>query len=476
MTEVEQVLATQGVGPAEALARRVIAEAADGDARAQGELALANVLLRRHDEAALAEAEALLDGAASSPVQLQLRAIAYARRGRASDALGAFDRAYRLADSDAALRARILLAWALQLRNFGLFEDAQRLAERSLELRLQLDDREGAAMCYGTLAFIAQRQGRFEAERDALVADLRLCAELGNVADLPALHARLAGALIGLGKYAGAWDESERAIALETARSGDAVTRTHGFAWREQARVCLVSGRLAEGLALVERAADAFARDPYGSALVRLTEAELAIAVRDADRARRAIAAAKPAFVMHGALPELAELVLLEVEIGGAIDEALVQRLLPALVAAGMTGSEIYRRAKDALARHAPTSTFERAAAQAAMLRGLAAVAALDEPVAAAVVAARVAALADARRFVRAATEAGAIVAVGVGGEAIAVLVGANHDAAARRLVETLAGIATTHAAGTVEIERLWPAGVRARGEAVERALRELPR
>jgi tetratricopeptide (TPR) repeat protein len=473
MATVERVLATQGVDKAEQAARAACA--APGGAEA--ELALANVLLRKHGDAALAEAEQLL---ADKPdaIARQLTGIAHARRGRAREALEAFEEAYKLADGNPALRARILLAWALQLRNFGLFEDAQRLAERSLELRLQLDDHEGAAMCYGTLAFIAQRQGRFEAERDALVADLRLVERLGNHADVPALQARLAGALVGLGKYAGAWAEADKALALETGLvAAGVVTRTHGFAWREQARVCLAGSRFDEGLALVDKAAQAFAgaKDPYGAALVRITEAELALASGDHGRAREAIAAARPAFVSLGALPELAETVLLEVEIDGErTEEALVQRLLPALVTAGIT-SALHRRTKETLARLAPAAAFERAAAQAGMLRGIAATAALDAPTAGTVIAARVPVLADARRFVRAAVDAGAIVTVGVGEDALAIVVGANHEARAQKLSTGLAGLALATATGTVELERLWPAGVRARGEAVTAAVKALP-
>jgi tetratricopeptide (TPR) repeat protein len=464
--EVEKLLATQGVDAAEKLARSL--------AGPEAELALANVLLRKRGDDSLAEAEALL-AKNKGPVARQLTGIAQARRGNARESLEAFEDAYKLADGDPPLRARILLAWGLQLRNFGLFEDAQRLAERSLEMRLQLDDQEGAAICYGTIAFIAQRQGRYDAERDALVADLRICEKLGNRADIPALQARLAGALVGLGKYAGAWVEADKAIALETELAGDKITRTHGFAWREQARVCLAGSRFAEGLALVDKALKAFAADWYGSGLVKITEAELALASGDRERARAAAVAGRPAFIALGALPELAETVLLEVEIDPErADEALVQRLLPALVTGGIT-SALHRRAKETLARHAASSAFERAAMQAAMLRGLAATAALDAPVTATVLAARVPALAEARRFVRAAVDAGAIVTVGVRDDSLAIFVGDRHEARAQRLAGGLSGLALGSASGEVELERLWPAGVRARGPAVTAALAALP-
>jgi hypothetical protein len=110
------------------------------------------------------------------------------------------------------VRARVLLTWALQLRNWGIFEEAARRAERSLEIRLELGDTYGAALCHGVIAFIHQRRGDAEAERDALVADLRAIERMGGAADAPALQGRLAGALVGLGKYAGAWAAAEESI------------------------------------------------------------------------------------------------------------------------------------------------------------------------------------------------------------------------------------------------------------------------
>lgn len=466
----ELALAVDGVARAEALAR----EALQASDEPPAQIALARVLLRKRDASALDEAEALLARAlASADAEprahaLLLQALAYGRRGDARDALLVLDEAYRVADGLPALRARILLAWSLQLRNFGLFEDAERLAERSLELRLELGDLYGAAMCHGTLAFIAQRQGRHEVERDALVANLRLCEQLGSVADIPGIKVRLAGALHGLGRYAGAWTEAEQAIAL----AGATPNRTHAFAWREQARICLVRGALADGLALCERAIALFEqlRDDYGSALARITEAELAQASGDTPRALRALGVARPLLIAVGALPEIAETVLVELACGADPAEALVQRLMPALVLGGLGHGTLFRRVRDALAKTAPRIAITRAAEQAAMLRGLAAIAAQAGALDGTVVAARVPGLADARTFALAAVDVGGIVVLGASGDAVSAFVGARHAEAAASCVAALP-FPTATATGSIELEHVWPAGVRVRGAAVDAAL-----
>ena len=280
----ELTLYTQGSEEAEILAREACAltpaweltnPATDEQiaSTVEARLALARVHLRQHTDRALDDARVALDQIANlgtprhRATWRKLLGLECARRGRPRQALSHFEAAYRQADGHPALRARVLLTWAVQLRNWGLFDDAQRYAERSLEIRLQLEDHYGAAMCYGTLAFIYQRQGLWERERDALVADLRLCERIGGKADVPGLHARLAGALIGMGKYAGAWTEAERAIALESERIGQSAnrqpvdtrvpgddidpsdgTRVHAFAWRELARVCLAQERPRSGI------------------------------------------------------------------------------------------------------------------------------------------------------------------------------------------------------------------------------------
>ena len=460
---------------------RALAEAdVDVAARAHALTAVARIELRRHTDGALASADAALAGVDAldalpellAATALKLRGLAAARRGRVREALELFAAAYDGAAGDPELRGRVLISWALQLRNWGLFAEAQRRAERALEVRLELGDHYGAALCYGVLAFIYQRQGDSARERDALVADLRECERIGGTADAPALHGRLAGALIGLGKYAGAWAEAERAIALEDARAPGESTRVHGYAWREQARVCLAQARLADGLALAERATALFDRagDGYGGALCRLTWAELAAADGDADRARRALAAAAPVFTRVGALPEAAECVLLEVGLGGAPDVArIVDQVVPALRRAGLGDSPLCARALALAERLDPAAALERVVTRAAMLRGLATVALETDPQPATVVAARLPTATGARAFARAATDGGAVVSWPTSDIGLAIFFGHGNAARAAALVATTPGAAS--AAGVVDLEHPWPAPPRARGLAVDAAL-----
>lgn len=502
----ELTIYTRGADKALAVAERardLATEAGDAGAVADAHIACARVHLRRHTDTALDDAAAALAAmpaaeqlsSAQRATVLKLAGIEQARRGHSREALERFGAAYDLAAGDPALRARILLTHAVQLRNWGLFADAQRKAERSLEIRLQLGDHYGAALCYGTLAFIYQRQGLWELERDALVADLRETERIGATADEPALHGRLAGALVGLGKYAGAWAEAERAIELENARidahevDAGSATRTHGYAWREQARVKLARNLPDEGLELATRARDTFARldDGYGQALCRLTEAELLLAKArdgDADAAARlaeVLADARPTFVRLGAVPEAAETILIEVESraiagdDGAV-ALIVQQVLPMLQQAGLGGSELFRRARDVAERIAPDTAFDRAITQAAMLRSLAGVLTEAEPQDATVVAVRAGDEAGALVFARAAVDRGAVVLWPDSEAGVAILLGANHADRAAALVATLDGVACATAAGTIDLEHMWPAGVRARGEALEAALDALSR
>ena len=482
--------------------RAVAAAEQSGEAAAMtaAYLALARVHLRIHTDSALADAEAALVSAGDAgsddlrATAAKLRGLLAARRGRPRQALDYFAAAYQLADGNPALRARVLLTWAVQLRNWGLFADAQRRAERSLEIRLELEDHYGAAMCYGVLAFIYQRQGLWARERDALVADLRECDRLGGTADTPGVHGRLAGALVGLGKYAGAWSEAERAIELESERidcaefSDEVATRVHGYAWREQARVCLAQGRLAEGIALVTRAANVFGRlgDGYGEALCRLSAAELALAelsAGDAGAAARieaALAAARPVFVRLGAVPEAVETLLIEVAVaeraGNGEEGArrIVQQVLPMLQQAGLGSSQLFRRAAEVAERVAPAVALERVVTQASMLRSLAAIVVETDPQDATVIAARVGAEAPAMSFARAAVDRGAVVLWPNSTVAVAVFLGDRHAERSAALLAELGEVATATATGAVDLEHMWPAGFRACGAAVDRALSEL--
>lgn len=500
----ELALYADGPEPAHRLAQRacdLADDAGDVVAVAHARTAMARVHLRQHTDSALDDADAALDAIPADPavpaslraIEGNLRALVAARRGHVRRALDGFAAAYRQADGDPELRGRVLLSWAVQLRNWGLFAEARRRAERSLELRLELGDTYGAAICYGVLAFVYQRQGDFARERDALAADLRLCEELGGTADVPGLHGRLAGALVGLGKYAGAWREAERAIELENQRlslaeaDGDNGTRVHAYAWREQARVALVQGRLDEGLELATRAAAVFdrVRDGYGGALCRLTEAELcAAAAEDGDaaavaRAETALAATRPVFVRLGAVPEAVETVLIEAELRQAVGATaaarnIVQQVLPMLQQAGLGDGELFRRAVETAQRLDAGIAVDRVVTQAAMLRSLAAVVVERAAQPATVLGGRFDDEAAALAFARAAIDRGAVVSWPGCDAGVAVFLGDGHEARGDALAAALATDALVRASGEVDLEHMWPAGVRARGAAVDDVVRRL--
>jgi hypothetical protein len=502
----ELALYAEGPERGGALARQACDRAraaGDAAATAAANLALARVHLRVHTDAALDDADAALDeadrGIATLPAWLQatslkLRGLVTARRGRPREALELFAAAYQRAEGYPEVRARVLLTWALQLRNWGIFEEAARLAERSLEIRLELGDTYGAALCHGVIAFIHQRRGDSEAERDALVADLRAVEKMGGAADAPALQGRLAGALVGLGKYAGAWAAAEESIRLEELRLGIAgataanAGRTHAYAWREMARVCLAQNRIAEGLELAARGRAVFERlrDGYGGALCRLTEAELHLAeVRAGDagadvRLRAALQAGKPVFVRLGAVPEAVEIMLLDAEL-----EALqgrpeiaarrtVDQVLPMLQQSGLGSTRLFRRAVELVERIHPSAALDRVVTQAATLRSLAAIAVETDAQAGTAVAARLPDEPSARRFARAAVDQGAVVLWPGSDVGLAVLLGDGHAARAAALAAALAGLPCASAAGEIDLEHMWPAGVRARGAPVEAALAAL--
>ncbi len=499
----ELALYADGPERGEVLARDACARAAaanDDGAIGCAQTALARVHLRRHTDAALDDADAALAALpAELPAWLQATALKLAglieaRRGRPREALERFAAAYDRADGYPEVRARVLLTWALQLRNWGLLEEAARLAERSLELRLQLGDTYGAAMCHGVIAFIHQRRGEPERERDALAADLRAVERMGGGADLPALHGRLAGALVGLGKYAGAWAAAEESLRLENQRLGlvhvvaGNAGRVHAYAWREMARVCLAQGRQAEGIELAERAQAVFERlrDGYGGALCLLTVAELELqAARGGDpgageRVRSALGAARPVFVRLGAVPEAVETMLIDAELEALAGRAeiaarrTVDQVLPMLQQSGLGSSRLYRRAVETVERLCPPVAVDRVVTQAATLRSLAAIAVETDAQPATAVAARLADEPSARRFARAAVDQGAVVLWPGSEVGLAVLLGDGHAARARALQAAVAGLPCASAEGEVDLEHMWPAGVRARGAPIEAALAAL--
>jgi len=499
----ELALYSEGPERGRELAERACARArtsGDPAAIAWAQTALARVHLRIHTDAALGDAEAALAAVPEgAPAWLQataskLAGLVAARRGHPRAALDLFDRAYRAADGYPEVRARVLLTWALQLRNWGIFDQAARLAERSLELRLELGDTYGAALCHGVIAFIHQRRGEAELERDALAADLRAVERMGGGADAPALHGRLAGALVGLGKYAGAWAAAEESVRLEDQRLGLAGasaadgTRTHGYAWREMARVCLAQGRIAAGLALAERARAVFEwlRDGYGAALCRLTEAELGLAMARAGdpagepRVGAALTAARPTFVRLGAVPEAVETMLIDAELRALRGEheiaarRTVDQVLPMLQQSGLGATRLFRRAVELVERLDPATAQDRIVTQAAVLRSLAAIAVETDAQPATAVAARLPDEPGARRFARAALDHGAVVLWPGSDVGLAVLLGDDHAARAQALSAALAPLATASAAGEIDLEHMWPAGVRARGAAIEAALAAL--
>lgn len=313
---------------------------------------------------------------------LELRGVAAARAGDIRAALDDLEAAYRAGEGDPARRARVLLAWGLQLRNWGLLDEALRRIERSLELRLQLDDLHGAAICQGVIAFVHQRRGDHARERDALAADLRLCERIGSDADVPGLRARLAGALLGLGKYAAAHAEAEAALAAEDARLAVAgrpgPTRTHGFAWREQARVRLAESRHDDADVQLDRAIAAFhgLGDPYGAALCEITRAEIDLARGDAAGVARARDRAAPVLARLGAIVEAAQLALISAEARGddAAAADILTRVLPGLRDAGLGDSPLAHRARELATRLSPAAVREDLVARAAALPGLAAI------------------------------------------------------------------------------------------------------
>jgi hypothetical protein len=254
------------------------------------------------------------------------------------------------------------------------------------------------------------------------------------------------------------------------------------------ARVCLAQGRIDEGIALATRARALFERlrDGYPAALCRLTEAELALAqmragdATAADRVRAALTAAKPVFVRLGAVPEAVEIMLIdaELEAGQGRPEIAARRtvdqVLPMLQQSGLGSTRLFRRAVELVERIHPPAALDRVVTQAATLRSLAAIAVETDAQPGTAVAARLADEPAARRFARAALDHGAVVLWPGSDLGLAVLLGDGHAARAGALQSALAGLPCASAVGTIDLEHMWPAGVRARGAPIEAALAAL--
>jgi hypothetical protein len=82
----------------------------------------------------------------------------------------------------------------------------------------------------------------------------------------------------------------------------------------------------------------------------------------------------------------------------------------------------------------------------------------------------------DARAFALSATDHGGVVLWPDSRCALAILLGPDHEARASALVTDYAELEPSTASGLIDLEHMWPAGVRARGEPVELALSELRR
>jgi hypothetical protein len=108
------------------------------------------------------------------------------------------------------------------------------------------------------------------------------------------------------------------------------------------------------------------------------------------------------------------------------------------------------------------------------MLRSLAAIVVETESQEATVVAVRVGEEEPAMGFARAAVDRGAVVLWPSSDIGVAVLLGARHDERAERLLAAVADLPAATATGLVDLEHMWPAGVRARGAAVDEALADL--
>jgi tetratricopeptide (TPR) repeat protein len=496
-------LVSQTAGPPPA---RALLEAALADARTAGRpvvealvtAELARLELAARDAAALERAQRLLDraqrllGKRSDELRAGCRVAHYrgllaSRRGEPGAAVGWLRRAYGLADGDPAQRARVLNSWGLQLEAWGDPDEARRLLERSLELKLELDDHYGAAATYGSLAFLHMRYGAFAEAREALARDLELAERIGARDLLPSLHARLAGALLGLGRVGGAEREAQTALELAAGSASVPTARAAGFAWRELARVRRAQGRLEEAEAAGRgEALRRFVelRDPYGEALARLTLAEIgldrhAAGVRDAGaQAQADLAEARPVFARLGAVHETAEALLLQARLWHALGrrpaaaEVLRSRVLPLVERMARAAPQLRRAALDLLEAAEAGRGDERLEALAGQRRAETLLAdAGGEPRPWVVLAARLPGAADAERLARAAAAEGGIVAWWPPERAVALFAGVDGAERAAACRRRLSGLRTAIVEGEARVEAPWPGPPWAAGPAVEGAL-----
>ena len=201
----ELLLETEGPPAARPLLDDALSDARAAADRTVEALVLAEIArleLFGRDEEALARAEKLLDDAdgllggiaaprASRPADsseargsfapavagaacriAHYRGLLASRRGEPATSVAHLRRAYEIADGDPAQRSRILNSWGLQLEAWGDADEARRLLERSLELKLELEDLYGAAATYGALAFLHSRSGAYAETRAAMTRDL----------------------------------------------------------------------------------------------------------------------------------------------------------------------------------------------------------------------------------------------------------------------------------------------------------------
>lgn len=461
----------------------------------------ARLELAGRDAEALDRARQLLDRAerllGEGPDELRAgcriahyRGLLASRRGEPGAAVGWLRRAYALADGDPAQRARILNSWGLQLEAWGDPEEARRLLERSLELKLELEDHYGAAATYGSLAFLHMRWGAYAEAREALARDLELAERIGARDLLPSLHARLAGALLGLGRIAGAEREARTALELAADSTSVPVARAVGFAWRELARVCRAQGRLedaeAAGRGEALRRFEEL-RDPYGQALARLTLAEIGL-----DRCARGVpdalaqvevdlAAARPVFARLGGVHETAEALLLQARLElarnrrAAAATLLRTRVLPLVERMARGAPHLRRTAVDLLAEADVERGDERLEALAGLRRAETLLAdAAGEPGPWTVLAAEPEKEADAERLASAAAAEGGIVAWWPPRRAVALFAGPDAAERATACRRRLPGMRTAVARGTACVDAPWPGPPRPSGPAVEAALRAL--
>jgi tetratricopeptide (TPR) repeat protein len=111
-------------------------------------------------------------------------------------------------------QARFLRLMAT-VRDFqGDFDDAQQLAERSLEIYRQLEDKSGAALCLFRLAAIEQTRYSFERAHQIAVEGLNLAQEAGNARYIARMYCRLGSVEIDTHDYSDAEKNLQQALVL----------------------------------------------------------------------------------------------------------------------------------------------------------------------------------------------------------------------------------------------------------------------